>query len=327
AHAEDQDVAQRLLVPHDVRLRSGPPGGDADRLGVRNGGANDLGVGVGDLGTALHPPPILVLDEREVDRRPPHLERVGAHHRVGDVLLHVGVHPLDDRNDRDQERDAHDDAEEREERAKLVRPDLRQRGEKDVSESHRRRWVSAAVARAWATAVAFSARLRRGVQPVPPSTHQRRRRCREQSKPKGFYSYRSAATGSRRAARIAGRRPNRMPVNAETINAAATEPIGVEAGMEGHAVRTPNETSTPSTSPTDAPMPVSVTPSTRNCQRIVPLVAPSAFRTPISRVRSVTEIIMIAMTPTPPTSSPTDDSASPTTKNVPKSLLYVSINA
>ena len=29
--------------------------------------------------------------------------------------------------------------------------------------------------------------------------------------------------------------------------------------------------------------------------------APSAFRTPISRVRSVTEIIMIAITPMPPT--------------------------
>ena len=44
-----------------------------------------------------------------------------------------------------------------------------------------------------------------------------------------------------------------------------------------------------------APMPVSVTASTRNCQRIVPRVAPSALRTPISRVRSVTEIIMIAI--------------------------------
>ena len=68
-------------------------------------------------------------------------------------------------------------------------------------------------------------------------------------------------------------------------------------------------------------MPVSVTASTRNCHRIVPRVAPSALRTPISRVRSVTEIIMMAMTPTPPTRSPTDESAIPTTKNVPKSEL------
>ena len=42
---------------------------------------------------------------------------------------------------------------------------------------------------------------------------------------------------------------------------------------------------------------------------ISPRVAPSALRTPISRVRSVTEIIMIATTPTPPTISPTLESA------------------
>ena len=35
--------------------------------------------------------------------------------------------------------------------------------------------------------------------------------------------------------------------------------------------------------------------------------APSALRTPISRVRSVTEIIMIAMTPMPPTISAIDE--------------------
>ena len=70
-----------------------------------------------------------------------------------------------------------------------------------------------------------------------------------------------------------------------------------------------------------APMPVSVTASTRNCQRIVPRVAPSAFRTPISRVRSVTEIIMMAMTPTPPTIRPTPDSTTITRKNAPKTLL------
>ena len=68
-----------------------------------------------------------------------------------------------------------------------------------------------------------------------------------------------------------------------------------------------------------APMLVSVAASTRNCQRIVAFVAPSAFRTPISRVRSVTEIIMIATTPTPPTSSPTDESPMPTMKITPNS--------
>ena len=77
----------------------------------------------------------------------------------------------------------------------------------------------------------------------------------------------------------------------------------------------------PSTRPTEAPIPVSVTASTRNCQRIVHRVAPSALRTPISRVRSVTEIIMIATTPTPPTIRPTEESASPTMKNVPNSFV------
>ena len=49
--------------------------------------------------------------------------------------------------------------------------------------------------------------------------------------------------------------------------------------------------------------------STRNCQSISRRVAPSAFRRPISLVRSLTETIMIAMTPIPPTSSATLESA------------------
>jgi len=44
-------------------------------------------------------------------------------------------------------------------------------------------------------------------------------------------------------------------------------------------------------------------------------MAPSALRTPISRVRSVTEIIMMATTPIPPTIKPTIDS--PTSARVP----------
>ena len=46
---------------------------------------------------------------------------------------------------------------------------------------------------------------------------------------------------------------------------------------------------------------------------------------PISRVRSVTEIIMIATTPTPPTISPMDDSTSITRKNIPVMLVLSSI--
>ena len=40
-----------------------------------------------------------------------------------------------------------------------------------------------------------------------------------------------------------------------------------------------------------------------NCIRMADAGAPSALRVPISRVRSVTETIMIFMTPMPPTSS------------------------
>ena len=57
---------------------------------------------------------------------------------------------------------------------------------------------------------------------------------------------------------------------------------------------------------------------------ISPRVAPSALRTPISRVRSVTEIIMIATTPTPPTMSPTLESAIITTKKPAVILLNAS---
>ena len=69
--------------------------------------------------------------------------------------------------------------------------------------------------------------------------------------------------------------------------------------------------------PTAPPTSVSVDASTRNCHRMARRVAPKALRTPISRVRSVTEIIMIATTPTPPTINPIDDSTSITRKNIP----------
>ena len=53
-------------------------------------------------------------------------------------------------------------------------------------------------------------------------------------------------------------------------------------------------------------------------------MAPSALRTPISRVRSVTLIIMIATTPTPPTISPIPDSVIMTRKKTPVILPQVS---
>ena len=53
--------------------------------------------------------------------------------------------------------------------------------------------------------------------------------------------------------------------------------------------------------------PVSVTASVRNWRMMSRERAPTAFRTPISRVRSVTLTSMMFMTPIPPTSSPSPD--------------------
>jgi hypothetical protein len=93
-------------------------------------------------------------------------------------------------------------------------------------------------------------------------------------------------------------------VRIEATTAATTEMSGTEAGT-GVNERTPQATPAPRAIPTRHPTNVRVAASTRNWNMISPRVAPSAFRTPISRVRSVTEIIMIATTPTPPTISPT----------------------
>ena len=55
-------------------------------------------------------------------------------------------------------------------------------------------------------------------------------------------------------------------------------------------------------------------------------VAPTAFRMPISLVRSVTEIIMIPMTPIPPTISPTEESASMIKANTPMNVSKISMS-
>ena len=70
----------------------------------------------------------------------------------------------------------------------------------------------------------------------------------------------------------------------------------------------------PSPMPRMPPINVSVAASTRNCQSTSRRVAPMAFRKPISRVRLVTDTIMIAMTPMPPTSSAMLESTSITRK-------------
>ena len=61
----------------------------------------------------------------------------------------------------------------------------------------------------------------------------------------------------------------------------------------------------PSPMPTRPPIMHSTTASIRNWSRMLAWVAPSALRTPISRVRSVTDTSMMFMMPMPPTMSET----------------------
>ena len=61
----------------------------------------------------------------------------------------------------------------------------------------------------------------------------------------------------------------------------------------------------PARMPTVPPIMLSVTASTRNCRRTSPSVAPTAMRTPISRVRSVTDTSIMFIIPMPPTTSDT----------------------
>src|ERR1700680_2620409 len=62
----------------------------------------------------------------------------------------------------------------------------------------------------------------------------------------------------------------------------------------------------PNAMPTAPPTTESVTASTRNCDRISLVFAPTAWRSPISRVRSVTDTSMMFMMPMPPTINDTE---------------------
>ena len=109
----------------------------------------------------------------------------------------------------------------------------------------------------------------------------------------------------------------------DATTAMTTDHSGTVAGM-GVRLSTAKAIRAPRPMPIMPPSRVRVAASTRNWNMISPRVAPRAFRTPISRVRSVTEIIMIAITPTPPTRSPTLESASMTRKKPLVRLLKVS---
>ena len=81
--------------------------------------------------------------------------------------------------------------------------------------------------------------------------------------------------------------------------------IELMLGLPGTSIRVLNPTpaAMPSTTPMTPPIRQRITLSVINCMRMADAGAPSALRVPISRVRSVTETIMMFITPMPPTSS------------------------
>src|SRR5882762_6487701 len=118
------------------------------------------------------------------------------------------------------------------------------------------------------------------------------------------YSYRRASTGSRRAALMAGYIPKTRPTPMETPTASTIAQSGMDDGRLGTAKLISRLMAPPSNTPMTPPAPVSTMASVRNCQMTSRRRAPMALRTPISRVRCVTDISMMFITPTPPTRSP-----------------------
>ena len=140
------------------------------------------------------------------------------------------------------------------------------------------------------------------------------------------YSNLRAVTGSIREARRAGARPKITPVRIAEQRAVMIAQKGIDAGiglyMAISLARIP-----PPIIPVAPPRKVKSEDSTRNCHSISLRRAPTAFLIPISRVLSVTEIIIIPMTPIPPTKSPTEDKASMTSRKTPMNLSRFSTSS
>ena len=107
--------------------------------------------------------------------------------------------------------------------------------------------------------------------------------------------------GSCFAAFRAGHMPKVRPTAVLMPKPNTMDHSGAAAG-KSKAKRTRKAIPSPIAMPMPPPMPVRVTASTRNWAATSLRVAPIAFRTPISRVRSVTVTSMMFITPTPPTS-------------------------
>ena len=92
------------------------------------------------------------------------------------------------------------------------------------------------------------------------------------------------------------------PTDPENRNAVATEAKEIEV-VQPAKVESKNVENQARKIPSTPPMTLMTIDSTKNCANISDLRAPTAFRSPISFVRSVTETSMIFIIPMPPTKS------------------------
>src|SRR5262245_51824497 len=96
------------------------------------------------------------------------------------------------------------------------------------------------------------------------------------------YSYRSASTGSSRAALFAGQMPKKRPTPTDTMIPVTAAHAGTAPGIDVNTVRLMSAIAQPNTIPAIPPRPVSADASNRNCVRISLFRAPTALRSPIS---------------------------------------------
>ena len=101
----------------------------------------------------------------------------------------------------------------------------------------------------------------------------------------------------------AGRKPNTTPTSVEQAKAPASDSIEIFILKLSDTLLKAADASSASDAPIAPPTRQIITASIRNCCRMSLWRAPTAMRTPISRVRSVTDTSMMFITPMPPTSS------------------------
>src|SRR6185312_2813537 len=122
----------------------------------------------------------------------------------------------------------------------------------------------------------------------------------QRGRPGRGHSALSATMGSSRDARLAGYTPAAMPTPMPSPIPTTTDQ-GATAAGRGVSALTTKASVSPNPMPSSAPAADSVADSTTNWARMSRRRAPSAFRMPISRVRSLTAINMMFMITIPPT--------------------------